>query len=467
VKYQKKAPENDLLGSIGRAMSEIRQSFLDRWRSGGVFQTLIRGTGTALVIQIGGTGIGYLGQVLLARWIGAEQFGSYTFVVIWAQSFALLALLGFDVGVVRFIPEYIFRQDATHLRGILRWSRVLAVGMGVILAGGSILIGLVLTSVPTERTAFFIGSLLIPLAALSEIQTQIIRSKQKIALAYAPQYIVQPLIFLGSAALLLWSLKNLTGPSALLALGVSYLAGIIVQAWVVRREYIASLEQVRAGYEIKKWIIVSLPLLMTTLFSILLLRMDTLMVGFLLDIREVGIYGAAYKTAAIVSFALAATNAIVAPLIASYYARRDMEGLQETVQLAALGGFGLALFLGVMVIGTSGFLLGAFGEEFLQARSTLGILILGQLINVGAGPVMLLLTLTGHERETLHVQGWSAGVNVLLCLILIPLCGITGAAVTSVISISLWNFWLGYLVVKRLGIHPSILFALRRYVHHP
>jgi O-antigen/teichoic acid export membrane protein len=445
-------------------MPEIRrQSLLERWHSGGLFHTLIRGTGSALIIQMGGTGIGYVGQVLLARWIGAEAFGSYTFIVIWAQSFALLALMGFDVGVLRFIPEYFFDRDMAHLRGILRWSRLLSVGMGVVLAGASILIGLALAPVPAERLAFLIGSLLIPVAALSEIQTQIIRSKQKIALAYTPQYIVQPLIFLTGAALLIGTLGALTASSALLVLGVSYLAAIVVQAWVVRREYLASMNRVSVGYEIPKWISVSLPLLMTNLFSILLLRMDTLMVGFLLDIRQVGIYGAAYKTAAIVSFSLAATNAIVAPLIASYYARRDMQGLQETVRLAAIGGFAMALGLGGLVLGTSGLLLGAFGEEFLQARSTLGILIIGQLVNVGAGPVVLLLTLTGHERETMHVQGWCAGVNLLLCLLLIPAWGITGAALTSVISMSLWNFWLGYLVVKRLGIHPSILFAASRY----
>jgi O-antigen/teichoic acid export membrane protein len=437
-------------------------SIIDRIRSEGLVRTVFRGTGIALCIQVGGIGIGYLGQVLLARWIGADAFGSYTFIVVWAQSLSLLALLGFDIGVVRFIPEYLFHRDFAGIRGILRWSRTLALGLGILLSGVSILTGRLLPNETTRSPAFWIGALLIPLAALVELQTDIIRSKQKIGLAYAPQYVGQPLLFLGGAAAMLWSLHVLTELEALLALGGSYAAVILLQLWLVRREYPPEAAGLR--YEIGKWTLVCVPLMLTTFFSILLLRMDTLMVGFLLDVKQVGIYAAAYKTAAMVSFALVATNAIVVPLIASCFARRDMQALQEAVRLSVLVGFGLAVTLAVSVVATSGFLLGAFGKEFLQARSALYLLIFGQLINVGAGPVVQLLIMTGHERETLRVLGASAGAHFLLCLVLIPLWGINGAAATSLISMTLWNVWLAILVVRRLGVHPSILTAIKHNV---
>lgn len=189
---------------------------------------LLQGMGAAFFIQVAGTGVGYIGQVLLARWIGVEEYGSYTFVFTWAQMFAVLALIGFDIGVVRFLPGYLVRSELAHLRGLIRWSRFLALGVGVVLSLGTVLAALVFRRVPIELSAFLLGALLIPILSLSEIQTQIIRSKPRIALAYGPPVLVQPLVFLGGAAFILAIWKTLTAPLAVVALGFSFLVVIAI-----------------------------------------------------------------------------------------------------------------------------------------------------------------------------------------------------------------------------------------------
>jgi O-antigen/teichoic acid export membrane protein len=106
--------------------------------------------------------------------------------------------------------------------------------------------------------------------------------------------------------------------------------------------------------------------------------------------------------------------------------------------------------------------LGLFGEEFLAAKGAMVVLILGQLVNVGAGSVGYLMQMTGHQNQCAMVFGSCAGMNVVLNIILIPTLGVLGAAIATAFTRSLWNIWLHQLVVKYIGVQPSIVSAFSR-----
>lgn len=433
-----------------------------RFRSSDGLDILVRGASVALLIQITGNGIGYIGQILLARWLGVNNYGVYTYLITWAQVFTIGALLGLDLGIVRFVPEYLVRQDRERLSGILRWSRFLVLAVGIILAVPSGLILFFVRPIQSATITLLLGSLLIPLFAFSEVQTQIIRSTRRIAWAYAPPILLQPLLLLVVAFGFVTILGGLTDYLSIVALGISLCLIVILQGGVIHRVFSGLTRNVSPSYDAYGWLKVSLPLLFNSIFSIVILRVDTLAVGFFLGSEEVGIYGAAVKTATMVGVTLLAANTIVAPLIASYYTRRDIAGLQDVVSLATLGSFGFSLVIGLGVMLLSGPILGAFGTEFIRARLPLLILILGQLVNVGSGSVGLLMVLTGHERQSMIVLGWCALIISALCLVVIPVFGIVGAAVVSMLGISLWNIWIYRLVVRNVGIHPSVFFAAKR-----
>ena len=105
-------------------------------------------------------------------------------------------------------------------------------------------------------------------------------------------------------------------------------------------------------------------------------------------------------------------------------------------------------------------ILGLFGAEFVAARWSMTVLILGQLVNVGSGSVGYLMGMTGHHRQSAFVLGCSAVLNIILNAILIPIFGIMGAAIATALTMALWNIWLHQLVVKYLGVKPSIVSAI-------
>jgi len=118
--------------------------------------------------------------------------------------------------------------------------------------------------------------------------------------------------------------------------------------------------------------------------------------------------------------------------------------LGATLPMLALAGFGQAF-------------LGWFGAGFSTGQGAMIVLCFGQWVNVALGPVALLLTMTGHERDALVGIAWGAGVNLLLSAVLIPPLGMIGAAVSSTASLIAWNLILVVWVRRRLGIGSTCL----------
>src|SRR3970040_1090867 len=67
---------------------------------------VLRGAGVVFAIQIVGAALSYFALVLLARWIGAGQYGVYDFYISLATIIALPAGLGFPASAVRFVAQY-------------------------------------------------------------------------------------------------------------------------------------------------------------------------------------------------------------------------------------------------------------------------------------------------------------------------------------------------------------------------
>jgi len=67
---------------------------------------VLRGASMALVILVVTGGLTYLTMIVLARWMRAEQYGIYTYVLAWSVLLAMPAAFGLHAACVRFVPEY-------------------------------------------------------------------------------------------------------------------------------------------------------------------------------------------------------------------------------------------------------------------------------------------------------------------------------------------------------------------------
>lgn len=430
----------------------------------GLMTTLARGASTALIIQGLGVGINYSTQVFLARWLGVSEYGTYEYVVTIATVLGLLAGLGLSSTVLRFVSEYSTeystRQNWSHLRGIIwsSWGQTLVAGLAI----GLVSIGVLLSL--GSSISLILGMGLIPLFALAKIQLEMVRGVKRIALGYAPFFVLYPLLLLGFGLIWVALHQPLDSPIAVtLTIGALMLV-LVGQFSLFLRHLPAQIHRVQPTFALRQWLGMSLPLLFIDSSYMILRYTDTLMLGAFGGPHEVGLYSAALKTADWVNFILASVNAIAAPMFASLYVQGDLKGLQRLVSTIARWMFYPAFGVAIGLVVFAEPILGLFGPEFLAAKWAMVALIVGQLVNVGAGSVGYLLLMTGHHYPCAIVVGCSAVVNILLNLVGIPVWGGLGAALATAFSMSLWNVWLHRLVVKYSGVNPSIVTALRMQV---
>ncbi|MCU0536736.1 MAG: polysaccharide biosynthesis C-terminal domain-containing protein [Hydrococcus sp. Prado102] len=429
----------------------------------GTLSTLARKASISLVIQLCSVGIFYLLQLLFAQWMGADEYGLYEFAIAIATVLAFLGGFGLSETVLRFIPEYTIKQDWAHLRGIIwgSWGQTLAISLVICLGGTGLVLWLGTWRGLSSVMALILGIWTVPLLAIAKLQLEMARAIHQMLLAYVPSFILHPLLLMGVGFIWFQEHRSLTSINAI-AFSLSLLPLILlVQLQLIRLKFVPQIRKVRPVYSLHQWLLVSLPLLFIGGASIILNQTDTLTIGILLGTKEVGIYNVGFKTAGWVSFSLMAVNAIAAPLFASLYADGNLQELQRMVSVIARWIFFPALLIAIGLVNFAEPILGLFGEEFMAAKWVMAAIAIGQLVNVGSGSVGYLLMMTGHHNQCAFVMGWSALINLVLNLILIPSIGMEGAALATAFSMALWNVWMNRLVVKYLGVDPSIMAALR------
>jgi len=395
--------------------------------------------------------------------MGISDYGIFQYASTICFVLAFVAGFGVSGAVLRFIPEYTVKQDWQHLRGILQSSWIQTLVVSVIISGCSTIWLL------WQNTLFEVKNLMslllgiwgVPLLALFRLQQDIARALRKIILAFAPFQLVYPILLIGISFFWLKVHHSLTSVSVLTFSIEILLILLGIQLLFLSRFFPREINNVRPAINLGHWLAVSLPLLFLDSSFMILNQTDTLLIGSILGTKSVGIYNAASQTASVVNIMLAAVNAIAAPEFASLYAQGDIAGLQRLTSTIAKW-----MFVPTLVIASGLFLftapvLNLFGLEFVAGKWAMIALVLGQLVNVGAGSVGYLLIMTGHQNQCAKVIGICALVNIVLNFIAIPTLGILGAGLATGLSMALWNIWLNTLVVKYLDVNPSIVAALR------
>jgi O-antigen/teichoic acid export membrane protein len=417
-----------------------------------------------LTIQAAGIGLAYLLQVLLARWMGAPEYGSYSYILAWASTVALATGLGLPAAALRFIPTYEAEGKATLLRGLLRRSTQLTLWLSVAVSAVLTLAVLVLQqfSVIDQAGLLLLGSWSVPVLALLKLQTEFLRARGRLMMAYVPMLIIRPFLIAGGALAVVAMTSELTSTDVM-ALVLATLALVLgARAVGLRRVYGTGFWNTRPEYRTRSWLRTSLPLFMIASFVFILGQADLLMVGMLLDTTSVGLYRVAARTAAFVTLALIAVNTVTAPLIASVHTKEGTRGLQHLVRVSVHLIFWPSLGLTVLLLMFATPLLAFFGPDFTAAQTSLQILALGHLVAAATGPVGYLLNLTGFQDFSARILGVSAVANILLNGLLIPIFGMEGAAFATAATVTGSNVALYILSVRKLGVHASILAVLKK-----
>lgn len=440
---------------IPRALSQARVKL-----SGNGFKALLaRGALGSLTVKIGGAGLSFLLQLLLARLLGVDSYGIYVYALGWLNVLVMLAVLGFDGAFVRYIAAYRASENWAPLAGILKRGASLAslCALSLTGAGAAALYGLRAELASEQILTFQVALALLPLLALSKLRSAALRACKAVVKAEAPDALLRPAL-LAVGVIGLHYLRSDTPPSAHETMAANFLAALgafALGGWLLGRTLPPPVRRIRPEYRTREWIATAVPLLLIAGMQTILNQTDVLAIGALLGPSEAGVFSVAARVSELTAFGLFAINAIAGPMISEFHHGGRKTELRRTMTLAARGSLGFTLLAGGGLALLGEWILGLFGEAFRSGYTPLLILLCGQLANSACGSVALLMTMTGGQNQALAIVGAGAALNLALNLWLVPRYGIAGAAVATATSLAAWNLGMLARVYARLGINPT------------
>lgn len=375
----------------------------------------------SLGTNVGVTLVGYLATVYIAHVAGAEVLGAYYLFL----AYYSLAILGTDGGMggaaVKKISEgrdqdaYFSAQAATRIILLVVCTGLIVLllspfmrdfaGAGLIpwlllaLAAGSIA-GVISTGVYGGGS---VGAL-----QVSELAGHIVRVMVQIAAVYAG-----------------FSIAGMAG---------GFVAGLCT-AVAINVRFLHFRPAAFGWRHLREMVPYAAWGFLTGLSGILAGYADTVLVGYFLNSTEVGYYRAPMQLATLALFVSTSLSTSLFPKIS----RWNEEHEEESIRHAAGRALSYSLVLAVPLI-AGGLILAErllfflYGSPFVIATSAFSLILLSQAGMILFSLDTMVLGALGRPRPVFILNAISAALLVLLELIMIPLFGITGAALALLIT---------------------------------
>lgn len=412
----------------------------------------------AFMIRIVSAAIAFLSQIVQARLMGDFEYGIFVFVWVLVVLFGNLSCLGFHSTIIRFLPQYLARNEIASIRGLTLTARLFAMGLASLLTVSGLLFLQVAggTVAAYYVTPLFLGLFALPLIALGDVLDGTARANSWPVVALSPTYIIRPVLIL---ALMLAAVNFGAPHSATTAMQAALAATYVTtlgQLLTVRRRLTTTFSRGARKIEFMTWFRVAVPIFFIEGFLFLLTNSDVVVVGLYLPPDQVGIYFAAAKTMALVQFVYFAVKAAAGPHFSALMNADDLRPLAGFAGKMARWCFWPSLAMGLVVLAAGELLLGLFGPNFKAGYPLMAILFAGMLTKALVGPGEVLLTMAGRQKLCVLLYVVALVANIGLNVSLIPLFGLSGAAMATALATLIEALLLHIAVRQALGI---VLFA--------
>jgi len=421
-----------------------------------------RGGVTAFFVYGAGFGLTYCSQLVIARIVGVDTYGVYAYVFAWIVVLAYFSTLGFDVGLLRFVPAYEAERAWPLLQGVIQYAqrRAAFVGLSVIFIG--ICVVNAWTSSPELRSTFLAGFALVPILALVRIRCSAVRAFGGVVSALVPDRVVRDGTLIGLLAVASLGLGwTLNASFVMVATLIGSVLGLVCAGLAMRRRRPRAMHDISPAYDAAAWRRAAIPLLILGATEALMNRTGVILLGWIADTKNAGIYSLAFNIALVVTLPRIAVNTLFAPVISDLYARSDKETMQVLIARAASWTFCAGICIAAALFILAEPLLAWFGAGYEAGVPALRILLISQVMAASAGSQLYVMTMTGHERGAAVLLVSCAMVNAGASALLIGTFGLAGAAIGTAVSLVVWNVAMALFLWRRLNLLPGVLAIFR------
>jgi PST family polysaccharide transporter len=411
-------------------------------------QGIIGNIGWLFVDKILRMGVGFFVGVWVIRYLGPERYGALNFALAFVALFSVLATLGLEGIVVRDIVHDPSCRDETLASAFV--LKLIGGGVTLILA-----VGIITVIRPKDGIYWW----LVGIAAAATI----FQALDVIDYWYQAEVHSKYTVYARNAAFLIIALLKImliiiSAPLVAFAwAGLSEIALASLGLLLICRSQGQSLKPSMATISRAKHLLrQSWPLIVSTLFVVILMRTDQVMLGQMRGDKDVGIFSAALALSEIWYFVPMAITSSVFPAMVHAWKTDEKLFYQRLRQLYLLMVW-LSLAVAIPLTLFSGEIVAVlYGGKYQSTATVLSIHCwAGVFLFLGVVSNMWYL-LENLNHYTLYRCIVGATVNVGLNLVLIPEYGAKGAAISTLVAQSAASY-LFDLINKR----TRILFALK------
>lgn len=421
----------------------------------------VRHLGGQTAVVMGGTVFTFLVglpfQVYLARTLGTVGLGTVGIAEAVVTMAAGLLSFGLAPLAVRYIPEYRQTGNAHAIRVLLLVALVLLSGLGTI---GAVLIRPLAAILPG---GFGIGMeayevldilrLLLPVSMVSFLLAQSLRGFQEIRVmvfSTSVLALVSKLVLtLGLFATLGVSAENYAR-----ALVISQAVPIAPMGWYLWR-LSRALPPASVPIEVdwRGWASYAGTNYASGLTGAVMGNLDRIVIGTLLGPASVGVLMVVRQLKHFPSVFHHMLLTVVSPVFAQLKATGNMSALAHQMHLSNDWIMRMAAGLILVLAILPDFALRLYGPSFSSQGTVLMLVMaLTVAVEVGSGPVGMLLNMTGNHVAMLRVSILASVVTLGAFFVLIPLFGLAGAGLAALFGAIVNNAVAIRLVKSRLGI---------------
>jgi O-antigen/teichoic acid export membrane protein len=379
---------------------------------------------------------------VLARALTADDFGVYNLAISASSIIVGLASLGLDDAMVRYVAIQGDRRDDRGIAGTLQVgfavTMACAVVFGAVVFVGSDWISRSVFDEPALAPILRFFVVMVPILTLSRTMLGAARGFGRMDYAALCENIIQSAVKTGLLLVLL--VHDIDLWTAVVIFAIGDLSSSLAMVHLLNKQYpLKRLFSRSTRRETGELMGFALPLWLSGILNQFRRNIETLLLGALTPIANVGIYAVVTRVNLIGHIAYRAIIVSVKPALARLHGRGDRVGLANVYQATTRWAVTLNMpFFLLMVLYPSA-LLGVFGKSFESASTALIILAVSELIIATTGVCGSMIDMARHVRvKMFNSVAWIA-VEIGASFLFIPRWKVLGAALASLVATSFVN----------------------------
>jgi len=402
-----------------------------------------KGAGIVFIGTAVGMLLAYISVLIIARFLGPEDYGLISLASAVTTIASTVVLVGMPEGIVRFVSFYKGRGEGGKIKGVIVSAIQIVLPLSILASSIIFLFADSISLIFKEQELapiLRIFSIGIPFYGLYYIFNSAVGGFQEMKYVVLARDIFQNafrLLILVSLLILGYGIYGAAFAYTFAIIGAPFVAFFYLNK-------IFPFWREKAVFTRKELLSFSWPLMFAGMLGLVMGWIDTLMLGYFLTAKDVGIYRASLSTASLLKIVPSSFTSIFFPVVTELYSKGMHEEIKDTNYAVTKWIFMIVLPLVMLMVLFSDDVLNIlYGSAYIRGAYAFCILTLSYFFISVMFPTGQIIKTVGRTKLIMLNTSVGAFLDAILNYLLIPRYGIEGAALAtgiSVLTVSLLSF---------------------------